>query len=119
MGARVPNTPPAAPLPRSGPVGREQEAAALQAQARAVAAQLQANQARIDQVGRGDTGRAMAAVVDPERCVGCGACEKVCPAAAISVGALAKIDRAKCTACGRCVPVCPQGAIALQEDSLH
>ena len=123
MGARMPNIQPAAPLPpvpgtplpRSSTGGREQEVAALQAQARAIANQLQAIQARIGQGSRRQTAGAMVAVVDPERCVGCGTCEKVCPAAAVSVGQVARVDGTKCTGCGRCVAECPRGAVMLQE----
>jgi len=73
--------------------------------------------------------------VDPQLCIGCGACETVCPVempddfnSGLSrckaihrvvphavVGAYV-IDAAACTRCGACVPVCPTGAIDLAFD---
>ena len=50
--------------------------------------------------------------VDEEKCVGCGNCEYVCPAQAISmVAEKAKINANKCADCGACVQVCPHEAI--------
>ena len=123
MAPTTPSLPPAAPLmppagtslPPAGPVNREQEIVALQAQARAVADQLQAIQARIDQPGHEGQGTGLVAVVDPERCVGCGNCQQVCPAGAITVGQVAKVNGTLCTGCGRCVEECPRGALALHD----
>ncbi len=47
----------------------------------------------------------------PSRCLGCGACQAVCPTGAISmVEGKAVIDRAKCTVCGECARVCGASA---------
>jgi NADP-reducing hydrogenase subunit HndC len=49
----------------------------------------------------------------PEKCIGCGACSKVCPSSAIS-GVLKspyKIDPKKCIKCGACEEKCKFGAI--------
>lgn len=69
------------------------------------------------------------AVIDAEKCVGCGLCEKACDYSAIvklsrpcekacGVGAIkadkkgvASIDRTKCVSCGACYSACPFGAI--------
>ncbi|MBQ9471339.1 MAG: 4Fe-4S binding protein [Bacteroidales bacterium] len=67
--------------------------------------------------------------IDPEGCVSCGQCLKVCPFHAIvhlpvpceeacPVGAISKnergieaIDPAKCISCGKCIVACPFGAV--------
>ena len=51
-------------------------------------------------------------VLDPGLCSGCGACEQVCIANAISLQeGRARIDDAACAKCGRCADACPHGAI--------
>ena len=96
-------------------MNREEEIEALAAQARAIEEQLQAVRTRIGHVKRSPPRATPVAVVDPEHCVGCGACEDVCPTRAISVGQVARVDGARCTGCGRCVVECPRGALTLQE----
>lgn len=69
------------------------------------------------------------AEIDPEACINCGLCLRICPfqaiivfdrpcAAACGVDAIgndaygrAEIDEEKCVSCGRCVTQCPFGAI--------
>lgn len=69
------------------------------------------------------------AVIDNEKCINCGKCQKVCPYHAVikmaipceeacPVGAIyrdqegnQRIDEAKCISCGRCIRACPFGAI--------
>jgi len=72
--------------------------------------------------------------VDPKRCIGCGACEGVCPIdvpddfnkgltdrKAIylpvphAIPNTYVIDTAACTRCGACEPVCPTGAIQVSQ----
>ncbi|MBN1443032.1 MAG: 4Fe-4S binding protein [Planctomycetes bacterium] len=56
----------------------------------------------------------MAAVVDKEKCSGCGSCVDVCPCEAIAlVDDIAVVDAEKCEDCGVCVDECPTQAISL------
>jgi heterodisulfide reductase subunit A len=52
------------------------------------------------------------ASVDPDKCVGCGACVDKCPYGALSLeeGKL-KIIAALCKGCGTCPTACPTGAL--------
>ena len=48
-------------------------------------------------------------------CMGFGDCERVCPFDAIHVrDGLAVVDINKCTGCGKCVEACPRGVITLE-----
>ncbi|MBT1248239.1 MULTISPECIES: NADH-quinone oxidoreductase subunit NuoF [unclassified Thermosipho (in: thermotogales)] len=53
-------------------------------------------------------------VIDPEKCVGCTACARVCPASCISgeVRKVHEIDQSACVKCGSCIEVCRFGAIS-------
>jgi len=72
-------------------------------------------------------------LVDPERCIGCGECSKVCPVELpdeFNAGMTRRkavylpvphnipnhyvVDVAACTRCGECEKICPTGAIDLQ-----
>ena len=57
------------------------------------------------------------AIVDKEKCTGCGICIDTCDQKAITVddNDIAKIDKEKCTGCGDCVKECPSEAIILKE----
>jgi NADH-quinone oxidoreductase subunit F/NADP-reducing hydrogenase subunit HndC len=52
--------------------------------------------------------------IDKKTCIGCGACVKACPTAAVSGTKKKphKINQKKCIKCGACSEICPVGAIA-------
>ncbi len=55
--------------------------------------------------------------IEPERCVACLACARVCPSAAVTVaGASVRIVDEACTRCGACLPACPHEAILASGD---
>ncbi len=50
--------------------------------------------------------------IDPEACVACLACVRVCPTEAVAVdGSQVQIVDEACIACGECLPACPHQAI--------
>lgn len=54
------------------------------------------------------------AVVDPDTCIGCKICEKVCPTLAIHVvDNVAEVTREECTGCSGCEQRCPTRAIVM------
>jgi len=47
----------------------------------------------------------------PDRCTGCGACVRACPAGALTLAeGIPVIDRRRCLGCSRCVRICAQSA---------
>jgi len=56
----------------------------------------------------------MAAVVDLEKCNGCGDCVESCPLDAISMNeGKSVIDPETCGDCGACIDACPNEAISV------
>ena len=58
--------------------------------------------------------------VKEHKCIGCGACGRICAhGAPVVTNGKATIDKDKCVGCGRCLAVCPKDAIAASfSDSL-
>jgi MinD superfamily P-loop ATPase len=55
-------------------------------------------------------------VIDEEKCIGCGVCEKECSFNAIEiVEKKAKINLSLCTGCGMCITICPKNAISFPQ----
>ncbi|HYQ58668.1 MAG TPA: [Fe-Fe] hydrogenase large subunit C-terminal domain-containing protein, partial [Draconibacterium sp.] len=58
--------------------------------------------------------------VDPQKCMGCTHCMKVCPTEAIRIkGGLATINADRCVDCGNCLRACPVDAFYVNHDSLE
>lgn len=58
------------------------------------------------------------ALVDEERCTGCGLCGRVCIYGAVGEkSGVARIDAGVCDGCGLCAELCPTDAITMQERS--
>jgi len=54
----------------------------------------------------------LAPVVHTDQCIGCGECEKICPAGAICiVNNKSVVDSSKCIGCASCLAVCPTMAM--------
>ena len=56
-------------------------------------------------------------LVVEDKCVGCGACSRICAhGAAVVTDKKASIDHNKCVGCGRCIGVCPMDAVIASND---
>ena len=112
---------PAANLPASSPTVNEpanqkQELAALKQQAVILEQQKQQLYQRILQL---ESGRRAVAVVDSEKCAGCGICIDVCPTGAIEVNQQAVVNDEACTGCAVCVSECPNEAITIVQKKVN
>lgn len=57
--------------------------------------------------------------IDTQKCVGCGACVKLCPLANLKILDKKAIASGKCTMCYRCVNNCPRKAITLLGKTIY
>jgi predicted Fe-Mo cluster-binding NifX family protein/ferredoxin len=97
-------------LEDAGVQNPEQELAALKRQAELLEQQKRQLNDRINQL---ESGNQAIAVVDSEKCTGCGICINVCPVGAISMHKYAVVNPKLCIACGACVSACPNSAITI------
>lgn len=55
-----------------------------------------------------------------DKCIGCGACTKICAhSAAVVTDKKAAIDHSKCVGCGRCIGICPKDAVSPASDEAN
>jgi predicted Fe-Mo cluster-binding NifX family protein/ferredoxin len=109
----MPSTGPAAGfMENAGPQNPDQELAGLKQQAKMLEQQKQQLNQRITQL---ESGRRAVAVVDSEKCTGCGICVDVCPAGAIEVNQQAVVNEEACNGCAECVSECPNEAIIIAQ----
>jgi len=77
---------------------------------------LEQQKSQIEQrISELEIGHRAIAVVDSEKCTGCGVCLDVCPAGAIEVKEKAVINDEICTGCAACIAECPNKAIAIAQ----
>jgi len=92
----------------------KEELALLKARAQVIGARLDLLNRHISEIRQRPGAPSHIAVIDSERCLGCGICESACPSGAVAVKKTALVNPARCIGCGRCAEECPQGAISLR-----
>jgi len=91
-------------------MNREQELSTLKQQVELLEQQKQQLNQRITQL---ESGHKAVAVIDSEKCTGCGICFSVCPTGAIEVNQQAIVNEEACNGCAACVSECPNEAIII------
>ena len=115
-GTSMPSTGSAVGLPENTILQNpNQELATLKQQAEMLEQQKQQLNQRITQL---ESGRRAMAVIDSEKCTGCGICVDVCPANAIEVNEQAVINTDACAGCAACVSECPNEAIIIAQKKI-
>ena len=61
----------------------------------------------------GETYNQAGSRINPEACIACGECSKICTFKAIIPGEPYRVDGSRCDECGSCILACPQEAIEL------
>ena len=109
----MPSVGPAADLSENAKLQNpDQELAVLKQQAEMLEQQKQQLNQRMPQL---ESGRKAVAVVDSEKCTGCGICVDVCPVSGIEVNQEAVVNDETCTGCAACVSECPNEAIVIAQ----
>jgi NAD-dependent dihydropyrimidine dehydrogenase PreA subunit len=72
---------------------------------------------RTDAATAPSSARMAVALIQADKCAGCGICVDVCPTGALRVDGHALVDPGLCTACAACVGECPTGAVIIVQRS--
>jgi ferredoxin len=96
-------------------MSRKEELQELKTRAGEIQVRLDFLEKRIKEIRKGPPATSQwKAFVDAQKCVGCGICQDVCPAGAITVDEYARVEKQICIGCGHCVQECPQQALSLR-----